>query len=200
MNVFLGSNVSLSNNLGKPFGLTLDSNSKTLYVADTNNDRIVSYVLGASTATIVAGNATLGPSSVQLIYPTAVYFDSLSNSFVIVNLATHNAVRWALGANNWTLIIGTINGLPGNNASMLDYPVGLVVDPMGNLYVADSSNNRIQFFLADQSVGTTLAGMTGILGNSSILLNNPNGLALDNQLNLYVADTGNHRIQKFCRY
>jgi hypothetical protein len=66
---------------------------------------------------------------------------------------------------------------------------------MGNLYVADRDNHRIQFFLVGQSNGTTIAGITGISGTNSTLLNVPRSLALDNQLNLYVVDTSNHRIQ-----
>jgi hypothetical protein len=76
----------------------------------------------------------------------------------------------------------------------------LTLDPMGNLYVADRDNYRIQFFFAGQSNGITIAGMTEISGNSSTLLNSPKSIALDNQLNLYVSDSNNHRIQMFQRY
>lgn len=71
---------------------------------------------------------------------------------------------------------------------------------MGNIYVADRHNHRIQFFLLNQVNGMTIAGKTGINGNNSTLLNEPLDVALDNQLNLYVADWLNHRIQKFLRY
>jgi hypothetical protein len=54
--------------------------------------------------------------------------------------------------------------------------------------------------LAGQSVGTTIAGITSVVGGNSTLLNMPYSLTLDNQLNLYVADTGNYRVQKFLRY
>ena len=56
------------------------------------------------------------------------------------------------------------------------------------------------FFSIDQSTGVTIAGMTGVAGNSSTLLNSPYSVALDSQLNLYVSDTNNHRVQKFFRY
>jgi DNA-binding beta-propeller fold protein YncE len=71
---------------------------------------------------------------------------------------------------------------------------------MGNLYVADTGNNRIQLFLAGQTVATTIAGITGSPGSSSVQLNSPYSVRLDNQLNLYVADLTNNRIQKFLRY
>ena len=71
---------------------------------------------------------------------------------------------------------------------------------MGNIYVADSNNHRIQMFLANQSNDTTIAGVTDVLGTNSTHLKIPYWLTLDNQLNLYVSDTFNHRVQKFLRY
>ena len=74
------------------------------------------------------------------------------------------------------------------------------MDPMGKIYVADSANQRIQLFLAGQSTGITIAGISGVIGNSSTLLNYPFWPLLDNQLNLYVSDYLNFRVQKFNRY
>ena len=68
---------------------------------------------------------------------------------------------------------------------------------MGNMYVADKDNYRIQLFMAGQSEGITIAGVTNVFGNNSTLLYQPWSIRLDNQLNLYVADFYNHRIQKF---
>jgi DNA-binding beta-propeller fold protein YncE len=70
---------------------------------------------------------------------------------------------------------------------------------MGNVYVADTGNNRIQFFLAGQLNGTTIAG-TGSAGFTSDMLHGPYFVKLDNQLNVYVADYYNYRVQEFVRY
>ena len=71
---------------------------------------------------------------------------------------------------------------------------------MGNIYVADRDNRRIQFFSMRQSNGTTVAGITGVTGANASLFNNPVSVVLDTQLNLYVSETTNHRVQKFIRY
>ena len=71
---------------------------------------------------------------------------------------------------------------------------------MGNLYVADRNNHRIQLFMNGQLEGITIAGITSTIGSNSTLLTVPWSVALDNQLNLYVADSANHRVQKFLRY
>jgi hypothetical protein len=71
---------------------------------------------------------------------------------------------------------------------------------MGNMYVSDEGNHRIQFFLAGYSSGKTIAGVTRVAGSTSQLLSRPSSLALDSQLNIYVADYINDRVQKFLHY
>lgn len=164
------------------------------------NHRIMSYPSGASTGTIVAGTGVASVNTANLFYPTAVYFDSPSNSLVIANYGANNVVRWTLGANSWTLIGGSMNGSSGNTSALFAGPVGITMDPMGNIYVADMINTRIQLFLVGQSNATTIAGSTGVYGANSTLINRPYWVALDNQLNLYVSDTYNDRIQRFSRY
>jgi sugar lactone lactonase YvrE len=93
-----------------------------------------------------------------------------------------------------------MKGFSGSNATLLMGPNDVNLDPMGNMYVIDMQNHRIQFFPSEQSSGITIAGTTGSSGSISTLLNSPSSLKLDNQLNLYVVDQSNHRIQRFLRY
>lgn len=161
----------------------------------------MSYLLnGPLSGTVVAGGNGAGGNTSQLFHPVAFRFDSLSNSLVISNDGRSNIVRWVLGANNWTLIAGNINGSAGNTMTEFYNPTDVTLDPMGNMYVADRRNHRVQFFPTDQSVGTTIAGISNIAGSNSTLLSGPISLAFDNQLNLYVVDQGNSRVQLFRRY
>jgi hypothetical protein len=105
-----------------------------------------------------------------------------------------------LDATNWTLLAGNANGVSGNNATLLHYPQHVTFDPMGNMYVVDTNNHRIQLFMVGQTNGITIAGITLTSGSNATLLNKPQAVRLDNQLNLYIADSYNHRIQKFLRY
>ncbi len=196
----LGSPGNSSSQLYTTFGISRDWSTDTLYVADYGNHRIMRYVSNATSGDVVAGGNGAGTNSTQLYYPTSVWFDAVSNSLLIVNYLGQSVVRWEIGDNSWTLVAGSTNLTTGATATLFNYPIGIVVDPMGNIYIADTLNNRIQFFLAGQSVGTTIAGITSVVGGNSTLLNMPYSLTLDNQLNLYVADTGNYRVQKFLRY
>ena len=160
----------------------------------------MSYTSGASSGTVFAGGNGAGTNSTQLSSPTGLYFESSTNSLLIANFGAHNIVRWVLGASSWTLVVGSINGVSGSSSALLTYPTGATFDSMGNLYVADYGNHRIQLFLAGQTNGSTIAGVTGIFGTASNQLYYPYSVVLDSQLNLYVADAFNHRIQNFQRY
>jgi len=189
------------NQLNQPYCVARDSNSKTLYISEGGtNNRIMVYEFNASSGTILVGGQGVGTNSTQLNTPMGLYFDSLSNSLIIANCYANNIVRSRLNTSNWELVVGNINGSYGYTSSELWYPQDVTLDPMGNIYVADTGNQRIQFFSVGQSNGITVAGITGTTGNTSTLLKSPYGVTLDNQLNLYVSDSANHRIQKFQRY
>src|SRR5207302_10032068 len=69
----------------------------------------------------------------------------------------------------------------------------IAVDFVGNVYVTDEINNRVQKF---DSRGNFLAKW-GKEGNGPGQFNGPWGIAVDALGNVYVVDTNNHRIQKF---
>lgn len=160
----------------------------------------MSYASGASTGTVVAGGNGSGTSNIQLSQPDGLYFDSLTNRVIIANFGANNIVQWILGASSWTIVAGNSSGVAGTSSTMLTYPTGVTLDPMGNIYVADAGNHRIQFFQSGQTEGLTIAGIGSVSGSDAIHLNAPYTVRLDNQLNLYVADMSNHRVQKFLRY
>ena len=188
------------NQLDRPHGLTYDRQSNILFVSDFGNHRIMKYFYNNSTGIRVAGNNICGTSTVQLCRPHALFFEQSSNSLLIANYGTHNIVRWFLNDTQWSIVIGDSNGIPGNSSSLLRNPTDVTLDPMNNIYVVDRSNHRVQFFPVGQSNATTIAGKTGMVGSNATLLRNPNSITFDNQLNLYVVDWQNHRIQKFLRY
>lgn len=189
-----------SNRLGAIYGIALDPISGTLYMADYIYNRLVSYVLGTQNITLLLGDQGTGMNRSQLYGPVGLSYDSFSNSFLITNFGGHTLLRYVLGATSWTLVAGNINGTGSASPATLNNPTGVTYDPMGNVYVADGGNDRIQFFSNEGIIGTTIAGITGVGGHNATTLFFPYGIRLDSQLNIYVADSGNHRIQKFLRY
>lgn len=155
------------------------------------------YLSGASSGTIVAGGNGAGSGNTQLNGPFGIYLDLTTNSLVIANRGANNIVRWIIGGSTWTLLAGDISGSSGSSSTLLNGPCGVTFDLNGNMYVADTFNNRIQLFKPGEINGTTIAGVTGLSGNNASLLNTPYAVRIDNQYHVYVADTYNHRIQKF---
>jgi len=93
------------------------------------------------------------------------------------------------------------DGGPATEAR-LNNPRGVVVDRAGNVYIADSSNDRIRRVDKQSGVITTVVGSgeRGFAGDGAPArvanLYFPHGLALDEAGNLYIADAGNHRVRK----
>jgi uncharacterized protein (TIGR03663 family) len=84
-------------------------------------------------------------------------------------------------------------GSQGKGNGQLQDPRGITVDEAGNVYVADSGNNRIQVF---DSSGQFLT-QWGNEGDGPGQFKEPWGVAVGAEGNVYVADTWNHRVQKF---
>jgi sugar lactone lactonase YvrE len=84
---------------------------------------------------------------------------------------------------------GLVQTLPTTGANALSFPAGIVVDSAGDIFIADTGNNRI----VEVNAQGTAAGFT-ITGVSA--LSSPSGIALDSAGNLYIADMGNNRIVK----
>src|SRR5207249_4311136 len=94
----------------------------------------------------------------------------------------------------------------------LNAPVGVALDPAGNLYIADRDNQRIRRITSGGTISTyagtgtppssfcgaiAMGGFPGDRGPATAAhLNEPVGVALDPAGNLYIAERDNHRIRK----
>lgn len=92
-----------------------------------------------------------------------------------------------LGA--WNMSVGSA----GSNAGQFNQPYGMTVDGSGNVYVADTANNRIQVF---NSSGV-FQYQWGTYGSGNGQFNQPTDVAIDGAGHIWVTDWGNNRIQGF---
>jgi predicted membrane-bound mannosyltransferase/DNA-binding beta-propeller fold protein YncE len=99
-----------------------------------------------------------------------------------------------------TIAADPVFGTTGSEAGQFTGPRGLAVAPDGSIYVADTGNHRIQHFTPDGTIINTW----GSFGAGDSTFTAPNGsfnepwsLAIGPDGSVYVADTWNHRVQKF---
>jgi uncharacterized protein (TIGR03437 family) len=142
-------------------------------------------------------------NNIQFFNPNSVAVDALGNVYV----SWDNAVRKISPAGVITLFAGNLtegfsgDGGPATSAEVSGV-LGIAVDTAGNLYLADTYNNRIRKVAAGSNMIGTFAGngsqsFSGDGGPAiSAQLFSPYGMAWDAAGDLYVADSGNSRIRK----
>ena len=197
--------------VNRPGGVAVDREGN-LYVADTLNHRI-RRVDVRGIITTVAGNGKPalsgddGPAtSASLYHPNSIAVDARGNLYIA---DTNNSVVRKV---NLEGTISTVagdgkdrfsgDGGPAINAS-LSHPGGVAVDAAGNLYIADTLHSRIRKVSTSGTINTVAGnGDTGFSGDggspTKASLYNPHGVAVDNDGNLYIADSLNFRIRMVC--
>jgi len=194
--------------LSGPRGVAVDA-SGNLFIADTGNSRIRKVAPGGMITTIV-GDGTQGTqgdggpaTSAHLYVPTSVAVDTSGNLFI--SDLNANVIRKVSASGIITAVAGGVVGGLGDGglatSAELDFPAGIAVDVSGNLFIADSSHNRIRKVSASGII-TTVAGngeqgFSGDDGSATLAqLHNPEGVAVDAFGNLFIADTSNSRVRK----
>jgi len=202
---------ALSAELITPIGLAVGS-SGAFYIADRSTPRIREVSDGVINT--VAGNGTPGfagdnglATAAQLGGADGVALDS-AGALYIADTGNNTIRKVANGI--ITTVAGTApqnyipdagfsgDGGPATSAQMYG-PQAIAVDNSGNLYIADTGNNRIR--KVSGGIITTIAGngLQGFSGDggdgTNAELFNPSGVAVDSAGNVYIADTANNRIR-----
>src|ERR1035441_7088931 len=198
---------ALSAPLGFLEGLAVDAQGN-VYAANSGNS-IVVRISPAGVLTVVAGNGTMGfsgdggPATGASLYsPGGVAVDAAGNLYIADTV--NQRIRKVSGG-TITTIAGKGNagffgdGGPAASAS-LNHPSGVAIDSVGNLYIADTVNQRIRKVSGGTITTITGNGAYAFSGDggpaTGASLYSPGGVAVDAADNLYIADTFNHRIRK----
>lgn len=198
--------------LNHPRGMAFDR-SGNLFIADTLNHRIRKLAVATGRITTVAGTGRSGyagdggpAAAAQLSRPTGIATDSKGNLYIADAAA---AVIRKVDARTRVIstVAGTgVAGFSGDNApaaaAQLNDPEGISADTHGNLFIADTGNQRVREVAVRNGIITTIAGdrIQGYSGDghssSRAELNKPYATAIDAGGNLYIADSANGDVRK----
>jgi sugar lactone lactonase YvrE len=186
-----------------PKKISIDLNGN-LYVSDNQNHRIrkinidglTTTYAGSGSPAFADGNGTAAsfyqPEGIDIDRNQNLYIaDSRNNRIRKVN--SFGVVTTIAGSE----IVGNNNGI-GSNATF-NFPTDLDIDTIGNIFIADRGNNCIRKIdpmgIVSIYSGSGEYGYSNGVGNS-VSFRGPNGIDIDREGNIFVADAGNHCIRK----
>jgi len=198
--------VGIAAKFGHPQGIAADD-SGNVYVADYGNNLIRKIVVSTGVVSTFAGSTTHGSANgigaaASFYGPWGIAYDGIGNLYV-ADYGNNMIRKIVISTRAVTTLAGsTTGGLLNATGSAAKFylPVGVACDGNGNVFVADLGNNMIRQIVASTGVVTTLAGSATSGSNDGIgtsaKFNYPNGVAYDDNGNLFVADANNYEIRK----
>ena len=195
--------------LGGPYGICLDSRNN-LFITEYLNSRI-RRVDTNGIITTVAGTGTNGYSgdggsatNAQVYYPFDLSVDAASRLLIAdgvndrVRRVDAGGVITTIAGGGSTQKLG--DGGTATNAS-LSTVMGIALDSSGNLFIADSYNNRVRKVDTSGIINTVAGtGIPGFFGDDGAGVNGvlfyPSGIAFDKRGNLFIADQMSNRIRE----
>jgi sugar lactone lactonase YvrE len=198
-----------SASLNAPTGIAVDA-AGNLYIADLFNNRVrkvtTDGVIRAVAGSGIPGFAGDGgpAASALLNNPYGVAVDA-SGSLYIADRG-NNCIRKVAADGSISTIAGNGTfGFSGDGgpafSAQLNSPIGVALDAAGNIFIADTGNDRVREIASDGVIRTVAGnGAFGFSGDggpaTSAKIGYIAGIAVDSAGNLFIADTDNHRVRK----
>jgi uncharacterized protein (TIGR03437 family) len=196
-----------STSLFYPNGIALDS-AGNLYIADGLSNRVRKVDASSGIISTVAGDGDalyegdgVQATTTGVVSPAGVTFDSKGNLYIsesdrIRKVDSSGVITTIAGATTAVQTYGNSGDGGPAKAALLDGPLGLVVDPAGDIYIADNQNLRVRK-INTAGIISEFAGVFGPVSTppgdggpaASAYLGNPLGLLLDAAGDLYISTT-----------
>jgi sugar lactone lactonase YvrE len=189
-------------------------NGKT-YARDVANSTVASYTDAVTIAVTPASSDRALRASLRRFIDTPIFIGVRKATQVCCDQSNnlyfsddYNHKVWKLDATSGSVIHIAGNGTGGYGGdggpateAQLSYPAGVCVDSQGNVYIADTANQRIRKVSAFGFISTIAGdGSSGLSGNevpaSTASIKDPNGMYVDAANNLYFTETGHNMVRK----
>ena len=169
-------------NFSRAEDIQLDPRSNdTLYTLEVLRSRVSRWKLCAKNM----------DSSFRLVWDSSGFYVDAQQTVYLAMLYLSEVSKWTNGRHVF------VTDRHGSQLNPLNSPYAVVVDSSGGVFIADSKNHRIIRWELNAPQGICIVGCSATRGNQSDQLAKPNDVTFDAGGNLLVADTENHRVQRF---
>ncbi|CAF0739240.1 unnamed protein product [Adineta steineri] len=173
------------NRLNNPYGIYIDDDSESIYIADSNNHRIVKWKFGAHTGEIVPSRNGPGSEIYNLSTPTDLILDKEKKHLIVCDPDNQRVMKWSLeNSQDHQVLINDI------------VCWSLAMNNDGDLYVSDMQRHQIRRWQQGNKEYTVVAG-DNEPGDKFNQLNYPQHIFVDRYHTVYVIDSGNNRVMKW---
>lgn len=210
IDIITGNIQLVSNQLNQPAGIAMTL-AGGIVVANMGTNQVL-LVSANGNSSVIAGNGVAGYTGdsglavdAQLNLPSGIAIDG--SAIYVSELGNHTVRRFTIGGSIQTIVGTGGAGFLGDNGSAslakLNQPTGIVLDPAGNLLIADTANHRVRRMNGIDHIITTIAGTGSSIANTTAItassalstnLPSPAAIATDSLGNVYV-NSGKQIIQ-----
>jgi polygalacturonase/sugar lactone lactonase YvrE len=207
--IIFGGSVDLRSVVADPFGNVYLTDAVSSLIRRIAPNGLITDFAGKVSGTTCAPSATAGciPTQVTLDKPRGIASDAQGNIY-IAGYDSQEVFKVSAATGLLYLIAGTGSagssgdGGPATSAQV-NAPRGVWADSVGNVYIADTSNNKIRVIDISGNIhtfaGTGTASSSGDNGfATAATIDNPQGVMTDANLNVYIADSSGGKIRVVC--
>ena len=195
----LGSRGNGEGQFNAPWGVAVDRVRGYLYVVDSANFRIQKF---DETGEFIMQWGSFGNNDGQFYFARGIAVDQTDGTVYVVDMGNHRIQKFDTSSNVLPQLLTKWGGGigPGHASSaqaqepgQFRSPWGITIDEVGDVFVSDTGNQRLQKFDRDGNFITQWGGF----GTNEGQFNFPYGLGVDSRNHVYVVDSGNMRVQEF---